>query len=152
MNTEEIKQLVLQGFDCSHVVAGSVAETLDMDEQFMNKVSSCCAGRILSGDTSGAITGALIVLGLQYGHTKAGDTEQKVKMQEKVVEFKTKFLEQYPSCICKDLLGHDISKTGEMEKVLEKGLLFDLCPRIVKDVIDILKSEIEDSTKKIESR
>lgn len=44
--------------------------------------------------------------------------------------------------MCRELLGHDISKPGEMEKVLEKGLMFDLCPRIVEDVIKILENMV----------
>ena len=38
-----------------------------------------------------------------------------------------------------EFMGHDISKPGEMDKVLEKGLMFDLCPQIVLDVLSILE-------------
>ena len=41
--------------------------------------------------------------------------------------------------MCREILGHDISKPGEMDKVLEKGLMFDLCPQIVLDVLPILE-------------
>ena len=54
-------------------------------------------------------------------------------------EFKKRFLEKYPSDMCREILGHDISKPGEMDKVLEKGLMFDLCPQIVLDVLPILE-------------
>lgn len=93
----------------------------------------------MCGETCGAITGALMVIGLKYGHSAEGDQEQKGKMQEKTAEFKKLFLEKYPSCMCRELLGHDLSKPGEMEKVLEKGLMMDFCPCVVEDVIEILK-------------
>ena len=32
------------------------------------------------------------------------------------------FAEKYESCMCRELLGHDISKEDEMEQVLEQGL------------------------------
>ena len=60
-------------------------------------------------------------------------------MAGKVAEFKKRFLEKYPSDMCREILGHDISKPGEMDKVLEKGLMFDLCPQIVLDVLPILE-------------
>lgn len=40
-------------------------------------------------------------------------------MREKT-EFKRLFAEKYESCMCRELLGHDISKEDEMEQVLEQ--------------------------------
>lgn len=138
MKKEEIQKLFMQGIDCSQVVAGNFAEELGMDEETLRKVSACFGGGMMCGETCGAVTGALMVIGLKYGHSEEGDQEQKGKMQEKTAEFKKLFLEKYPSCMCRELLGHDISKPGEMEKVLEKGLMMDFCPCVVEDVIEIL--------------
>lgn len=139
MKKEEIQSLFMQGIDCSQVVAGSFAEELKMDEELLCRVSACFGGGMMCGETCGAVTGALMVIGLKYGHSEVGDQEQKGKMQEKTAEFKKLFLEKYPSCMCRELLGHDISKPGEMEKVLEEGLMMDFCPCVVEDVIEILK-------------
>ena len=139
MTIEEIKTLFMEGIDCSQVVAGEFADKLGMEKAQMRKMSACFGGGMQCGETCGAVTGALMVLGLRYGHWENGDLEQKQRMLEKVAEFKKEFARKYPSCMCRELLGHDISKPGEMEKVLEKGLLFDLCPRIVEDVNEILE-------------
>lgn len=80
-----------------------------------------------------------MVIGLKYGHSQENDQKTKEEMTQKVAQFQAMFAERYPSRICSRLLGHDISKPGEMEKVLEKGLLFELCPRIVEDTADILE-------------
>lgn len=140
MSTEEIKQLFMQGIDCSQVVAGEFAGQLDMDENLLRKMSACFGGGMMCGETCGAVTGALMVIGLIYGHCENGDQEQKEKMMAKTAQFKELFLKKYPSCMCRDLLGHDISKPGEMDKVLEEGLLFDFCPHVVEDTIEILKN------------
>mgnify|MGYP000243670858 CR=1 FL=1 len=69
----------------------------------------------------GAVTGALMVLGMAFGHSE----EMMVIRRHhgrKVAEFKKRFLEKYPSDMCREILGHDISKPGEMDKVLEKAL------------------------------
>lgn len=139
MTTEEIKALFTEGIDCSQVITGEFAEKLGLEESLLRKMSACFGGGMQCGETCGAVTGALMVIGLKYGHSENGDQEQKQKMLEKTRQFKEMFLQKYPSCMCRELLGHDISKPGEMDKVLEKGLLFDLCPHIVEDVSGILE-------------
>lgn len=139
MTKEEIKNLFTQGIDCSQVVTGAFAEKMGMTEEQARKVSSCFGGGMMCGETCGAVTGALMVIGMVYGHSREGDQSQKEIMAAKTGEFKKLFGEKYSSCICRELLGHDISKPGEMEKVLEKGLMFDFCPRVVEDTIDILE-------------
>lgn len=139
MTTEEIKGLFMQGIDCSQVVTGAFAEQMHMTEEQARKVSACFGGGMMCAETCGAVTGALMVIGMVFGHSREGDQEQKSIMTEKVTEFRELFAEKYPSALCRELLGHDISKPGEMEKVLEKGLLFDFCPCVVEDTIEILK-------------
>lgn len=142
VNTEEVKALFMQGIDCSQVVAGAMAEKVSMDEKQLRRMAACFGGGMMCGETCGAVTGALMILGLKYGHDTEGDTVQKSTMQEWVTAFKQAFLKKYPSDICRELLGHDISKPGEMEKVLEEGTMFTLCPCIVRDVIAILEEEL----------
>lgn len=138
MDTERIKALFMEGIDCSQVVAGAMAEALNMDEKQLRKMSACFGGGMMCGETCGAVTGALMVLGLKYGHDTEGDQAQKAIMQEKVAAFKEAYFKQYPSTMCRELLKHDISKPGEMEKVLEEGTMFTLCPCVVQSVIEIL--------------
>ncbi len=135
---EEIQELFLRGIDCSQVVAGEFAEELGMDKKLLRKVSACFGGGMQCGETCGAVTGALMVLGMKYGHSEEGDTGQKQAMKEKTGEFKRLFGEKYSSCICRDLLGYDISRREELEKVMEKGLLLRFCPKVVEDTIEIL--------------
>lgn len=139
MTQEEIRELFIQGIDCSQVVTGRFADRMGMEEDDARKMSSCFGGGMMCGETCGAVTGALMVIGMSFGHSRKGDQEQKQIMSEKVAEFKRLFLEKYPSCMCRELLGHDISKPGEMDKVMEKGLLLQFCPEVVDDTIRILE-------------
>ena len=142
MTREEIRGLFLQGIDCSQVVTGEFADEMKLDQDQARKIASCFGGGMMCGETCGAVTGALMVIGMVYGHSREGDQEQKDLMTAKTAEFKKLFLENYPSCMCRDLLGHDISKPGEMDRVLEKGLLTEFCPCVVEDVIRILEKMI----------
>lgn len=139
MDTELIKNLFLQGIDCSQVTAGAFAEELGMKESDLWKMASCFGGGMMCGETCGCVTGALMVLGLKHGHFVEGDMEQKNIMMAKVAEFKSLFLEKYGSSMCRDLIGHDISKPGELDKVLEEGTMFSFCPHVAADTIEMLK-------------
>ena len=139
MNTEEISGLFKEGIDCSQVVAGYFADKLEMKPEMLRKVSACFGGGMQCGETCGAVTGGLMVIGLRYGHYKEGDTLQKKVMSDISSRFKQEFLNKYNSCICRELLGYDISKPEEFDKVMEKGLMFCFCPVVVSDVIKILE-------------
>lgn len=139
MQKEEIKNLFMGGIDCSQVVAGYFAEACQMDQETMRRVSACFGGGMQCGETCGAVTGALMVLGMKYGTAKEGDAAQKEKMLTKIAEFKQSFGDVYPSCICKELLGYNIADPEEFQKILDEGLLFDFCPGVVEDTIKILE-------------
>lgn len=139
MTEAKIRDLFMAGIDCSQVVTGEFAEALGMEKESLQKLSACFGGGMQCGETCGAVTGALMVIGSRYGHSENGNDKQKGIMAAKAAQFKAMFAEKYPSYLCRELLGHDISKEGEMDKVLKKGLLFDFCPEVVKDTIDILE-------------
>ena len=139
MTTERVAELFMKGIDCSQVVAGEFTEKTGMTLEQLRKMSACFGGGMMCGETCGAVTGALMVIGLVYGHDAEDDTKQKELMQQKVMEFKTRYAKKHPSTMCRDLLKHDISQPGEMEKVLEEGTMFSYCPCVVADVIKILE-------------
>ena len=134
-----IREKFIKGYDCSQVVLSYFAERLGITEEMANKVSACFGGGMMHGDTCGAFTGAIMAVGLKYGHCEVEHMGQKDIMNAKRAEFLQRFQEKYAVCNCKGLLKHDISKPEEMQKILDEGLLFDFCPEVVKDSITILK-------------
>lgn len=142
MDEQKVLNAFSEGFDCSQVVLSSVAAELGIDNVTAKKVSACFGGGMFCGSTCGAVTGALMAIGLKYGHSMPNTPEIKNENIAKLVEFKGKFLEKYDSVICKELLGYDISIPEDMEKVMEKQLLTTFCPKLVADVISTLKEVI----------
>lgn len=64
------------------------------------------AGR---GDTCGALSGALMGIGLKYGGTRSDDEEAKERAYSLAQKFMQEFESRHGSVFCRDLLGHDIS-------------------------------------------
>jgi C_GCAxxG_C_C family probable redox protein len=138
MDKKAIADEFMKGFDCSQVVLSQCAGRLGITAEEANKAAAAFGGGMGIGETCGAVVGAMIAIGMKYGHYKEGDAEQKDIMSAKRAEFIAAFKEKYGSCACRDLLGHDISVPGEFDKVLEEGLLFDFCPQVVADTLGIL--------------
>ncbi len=139
MNENQIRDKFVKGYDCSQVVVAHYAKELGLSEEMANKVSACFGGGMLQGDTCGAFTGALMVIGLKYGQF---DEEtllaQKDAMMAKSAEFKKMFFEKFESCNCRDLLGYDVSLPGQFEAALESGRLLSFCPTMVTAVMECL--------------
>lgn len=139
MEEKVIQEKFMQGYDCSQVVLGHFAEELGMSEEMAHKVSACFGGGMMQAGTCGAYTGALMVIGMKYGHYDAEQLlAQKDVMLAKSAEFKKKFYENRTTCNCKELLGYDVSKPEEFQEALESGRMMSFCPALVKEVIAIL--------------
>jgi C_GCAxxG_C_C family probable redox protein len=94
------------------------------------------------GRTCGAVTGALMVIGLRYGRTEAEDDETKERCYHLAREFVEQFRARNGSITCEELLGHDIGIAEERERAREKGLFDTLCPGLVRDAAEIVESII----------
>jgi C_GCAxxG_C_C family probable redox protein len=138
MNQQEAMDLFQQGFDCSQAVLMEFADELNLDDETAKKISACFGGGIWNGHVCGAVTGAMMVIGMKYGHSQAGDKETKDLMVQKINEFITAFEQKHGSVVCKDLLGYKIPE--DLDTIMEKQLFFTegMCPAFVCDAIDIL--------------
>jgi hypothetical protein len=80
------------------------------------------------------------VIGLLYGHKGPDDMDARNVMMAKRAEFIEKWKAKHGSCMCRELLGYDVSDPEQFQIILDKGLMFDLCPELVLDSIDILET------------
>ncbi|MCI8645908.1 MAG: C_GCAxxG_C_C family protein [Firmicutes bacterium] len=126
------------GLDCSQVVFGYGAELLGEDKEKAVKIAAAFGGGMWNGETCGCVTGALMALGLKYGHFKLGDEETKSTLLEKRAEFEKEFKAINGSLICREILGYDLSTEEGMTKIMEKGLLTTKCPKLACCACDIL--------------
>ena len=137
---KEVQNYFVQGFDCSQIVVSYFADELGISDKMAKKVSAAFGGGVFEGYMCGAYSGALIVIGLKYGHCEPYTPDIKNLNVGKVMEFKRKFKEKYNSCICKDLLGGlCLADPDDMRILTEENTLTTFCPKLVVDVIQILE-------------
>lgn len=74
------------------------------------------------GEVCGAVSGAILVIGLKYGQADIENKAAKATCYAKTIEFTKLFKERNGSIICKDLLGCDLGKEGEWERAAKEGI------------------------------
>ena len=97
------------------------------------------AGMGRLGEVCGAVTGAMIVIGLKYGHTEAKDKETKAKTYDRARDLGERFRALHGSLLCRELLGCDLGTAEGMETARQKGYFTELCPRFVREAAEILE-------------
>jgi C_GCAxxG_C_C family probable redox protein len=137
---EEALKIFRSGFNCSQAVFSVFCEELNCDKDLALKISTGFGGGIRKGEVCGAVSGAIMALGLKYGHCIEGDTETKNRAYSLTKEFVNRFEEKNGSIVCKKLLGYDLSNQQEYDFLLEKGMFKNLCPLFIEDAVDILEA------------
>ena len=139
MNSNEVKKLILERFNCAQIVVADFSKDLNVDVNLAKKITSCFGGGMGCGATCGAFTGALMVIGLKYGNYLPNDMENIKKSKQKAERFKELFLEEYESTECKNLLGYDVSNPKDYEIIQQKELFTTLCSDLISYTTETLK-------------
>jgi C_GCAxxG_C_C family probable redox protein len=131
------------GYNCSQAVVGAYCEQFELEQDKALKIAAGFGGGIgRSGGICGALTGAIMVLGLKYGSSDTEDKQGKAKTYEIVSDAIKRFEERNGSVICRDLLGCDIATPQGRKTASEKDLFDTLCKKLVRDAAEILEKLI----------
>jgi C_GCAxxG_C_C family probable redox protein len=129
-----------EGFLCSQAIFSTYGPQCGLDQTIALKIASPFgAGIGRFGKTCGAVTGALMVIGLKYGWTNVRKFKEKEKTYEIAREYLSNFISRHGTITCKKLLHCDISTPEGRNLALEKKLFIELCPKFVKDSAEILE-------------
>jgi C_GCAxxG_C_C family probable redox protein len=127
------------GFNCSQAILSVYGSDYGLSALDALKVSCGFGGGMRRAETCGAVTGALMVLGLCYGPEDASDTSAKNDVYSKVTEFCTRFESDCSSIICRELLGCNITTAEGMKHAKKNNLFKTVCPKMVEAAAEILE-------------
>ena len=143
--SEKATETFTLGFNCAQAVLAGFAESFHLKRRDALRVAGAFGGGMAqTGDTCGAVTGALMVLGLRFGKTEPGDDAARERTVAKGGEFLETFREKHGSCACRTLIGYDVSRPGEREAAKESGVFKTICPQLVLSAAQILEDLLED--------
>jgi C_GCAxxG_C_C family probable redox protein len=131
---EDAVQRFESGLNCAQAVLSALAPRLHVTEETALRVAALFGGGMgRQGEVCGAVTGALMALGLRHGTTVAGDAEGKDRNSRIAAELMARFRERHGSLRCLDLLGCDLGTPEGRLAAQERGLFKTVCPALVCD-------------------
>ena len=136
---QQAADLHKQGFNCCQAVAVIYGPQFGLTVDQAAKVAAGFGGGIgRMGKTCGALSGAIIVLGLKFGAVDPKDKSAKMKTYQKVALAAERFKLRCGSLECRELLGFDLSKPEGAARAQQPGA-FDKCADFVHDAAEILE-------------
>ncbi|MEN2983621.1 MAG: C-GCAxxG-C-C family protein [Dictyoglomaceae bacterium] len=139
---EKALSIFNKSFNCSQSVFTAFSEDFGLDEKTALLIASGLGGGIgRTGRICGAVSGAILVLGLKYGFFEEEDIDSgKERIYPKVKEFIKEFETIYRSINCIDLLGGvDLGTEEGLKKAKEENLFKTICPKYVETACKILE-------------
>lgn len=132
------------GFHCSQAVFASYADKCGFSEEQALKLGSCFGGGMRKGEVCGACSGALMVLGSLYGQYDLKDEQSRETANEVNDRMMEGFEKACGSCLCKEILGCDISTPEGKQWARENNLFKELCPQLVEKAVNVLEEIIRE--------
>lgn len=94
-----------EGFSCSQAVLGALEEFTGLDRDTAMAAAGCFGAGAGTGELCGAISGALLAIGLANPHTVGADQARKAEVRELARKFMRGFKEEYGCVNCRELIA-----------------------------------------------
>jgi C_GCAxxG_C_C family probable redox protein len=129
-----------RGASCSMAVFSAYAPDLGLDAGTAASIASPFgAGISRTDDICGAVTGALMVIGLAQRKEDIRDAPSREKVYELSRRFIAEFTARNGSVMCTDLVGYDLSQEDQYREAKEQKVFATRCPKLVRDAGEILE-------------
>ena len=104
-HSDDAVKMFEEGFICSQAVFAAFADDFGLDKNLALKISNGFGGGIARNQhVCGAVSGAIMLIGLKYGKTESADSASHEKTYETVNRFIDIFIEKNGAINCLDLL------------------------------------------------
>ena len=94
MHAERAVDYYSRNFNCTQGVFTTYAIEHGIDEKLALKLATNFGGGARKGEMCGAVSGALMVLGLLYGHSESDDLDTKTKAYAMAEEYMNRFIKK----------------------------------------------------------
>ena len=122
-----------QNFNCSQSVFSAFATQFGLDTETALKLASPFGGGVARrGEICGAVTGALLALGLARGAKAPAGKEEIYRLSQ---EFMRLFEEKHGTLLCRDLIACDLSTPTGLQAAREKRVFTTIFPVLVQDAV-----------------
>jgi C_GCAxxG_C_C family probable redox protein len=134
---EQASAQFLKSMNCSRAILETYAPSMGMPTETARRDAAAFAGSMGMGSECGAVTGALMVIGMRYGKVTENDSDADGKTFGRVTEFVKEFRSRHRHTGCSALLGVDMSTPEGVKEAETKGLFTSACPGFVRTAAEI---------------
>jgi C_GCAxxG_C_C family probable redox protein len=128
------------GFNCAQAVLSTFSSDFGLDEREALRVAGAFgAGMGRMGRVCGAVSGALMTIGLVASKTRDGEDDEKEAGFGLAREFTRRFEAAHGSIDCRALIGVSLLTEAGRAEADEKGLFESRCRPLVEDAVRILE-------------
>jgi C_GCAxxG_C_C family probable redox protein len=136
---DQAEALFRQGFSCSQAVLAAHADRGALDAERALKLGEGFAAGICGlGRTCGAVSGAVLAIGLVHGRTRPDDAAAKDATSRRVRRLAAEFERRHGSLDCPALLGCRIDTPEQRKAARESGLFERVCPPLVRSAAELV--------------
>ncbi len=137
---EQAVSLFNDGFACSQAILATYGEAYGIDRETAFRLGEGFAGGMGGLElTCGAVTGAVMVIGLKHGRTAVSDRRAKVKTAKLVRKFVTRFEARHETIVCKNLLSPETASSRKPWFALRSSRSAAVCPKVVETAAEIIE-------------
>lgn len=130
----------LNGYSCAQAVFTAYCEDYGIDKKLGLKLSCPLGGGMgHTGQVCGAVSGALLVLGLKYGQDDVADKHSKARNYLIVKDFINRFKALDGSTSCSELIQYDLSDDTQLASASQTDVFQTKCCKYVSDAIKLLE-------------
>ena len=144
-NQQLFEQKMDEGLHCSQCVLTYFTEKMGLNEDFVLRLSSGLGMGANHGDSCGAVTGAIVALGLTHGFTQGSESWAEGGIEEITNAMEKEFIKRNGSVLCRDLLsgGYD---AGEDNPSYPDGVNpWENCAKYCADAVELAEAYIDDA-------
>lgn len=126
-------------FNCSQAVFTAFGTELGLAENQCLKTACAFGGGMGRQQlTCGALTGALMALGLKYGKAIGDTEEKKTETYARARELFSEFKKIHGATSCRELLkGLDLNDADDHKRIVDMNLFEVLCEKYITDTVGI---------------
>lgn len=147
MDYQQKKEQALKDLECGYNCAQSVlrqfSQEYGLQKELSTRIASGFGGGLRMAKTCGAVSGAIMTIGLMYGFENAEELARREKINRITIQFLDWFKQKFGTTECKDLLGIDVTLPGNRQIAEESGIMERMCPDCIGTAIDIISEIVE---------
>lgn len=139
--SETAAKMVAGSWNCAQSVLGVFCADLGLDQETAMKLASGFgAGMGKKQEVCGAVSGAVMAVGLKHGQAREDDKAAKEEAYRLSREVMERFQAEFGSCLCRELLpGIDLATEAGHQRYKSEGWSEKVCRPCVRFAVRVLE-------------